>query len=284
MKEKKEDKKSTVVEKHFFCHRCKLYWKTNDFKTEDENFYSKCPECGDEIHDVPHYYANLGKMWNSATGPRTEKGKKRTSLNAYKTGLTSKNLTLLAPANYDKYTHCEDCEQKAECEKKTLKYCPVNLDPMLKFLHAYESGDTEALKHFAGLAQAKTHQVLLNIYASLFEEGVMVESKHRDFTEKKRNPLLDILPKIMEVCGFTSDQYQTNPAAVKEENDLIGTMKLQGNPQDFIDFMHLSITSAAKAADLAAKNRSKDSEDPELETGEKKIEHQGPNNNPFPEK
>lgn len=236
------DDQTNIQIKHFWCYECSHYWQTNDFKTIKDTVYSNCPLCNHPTKEVPQYFANLKKMAANATGPRTEAGKKRSSLNGFKTGLYSRQVHLLAPALHGKYKHCDNCEYKTECIGKDLKYCPINLEPMLRFLAAYSEGRVKDLKEFAGIAQGKTFMILQEAFNKVFDDGLVIDSEHPLYTEKKAHPLLKHIPELMLTLGFTSDQQEMNPKFEQETDpeDLTKTV----DPGDFVKKLVTDIATA----------------------------------------
>jgi hypothetical protein len=205
------------------------------------DFYCKCPGCGELTKAVPHYYANLKKM--RTTGPRTDAGKARSAMNGVKHGMYAQPNHLLAPAN-GKYDICADCEAAEACQNKELRYCPFKTDLLLRFIAAYENGDLNHLKTMSGLSQGRLYLVLESCFSEIGNTGVLLKSLKvsngdvvyekktvgegpdavvMDDTDKpifeyKSNPLIDVLPKVMESLGMSSNQQNMNPAK-KEDDD-----------------------------------------------------------------
>ncbi len=262
---------SQIIIKHFWCKTCSQYWQTDDFIESDDSCLSLCPKCSEQTNNVPHYYANLAKMKDNASGPKTTAGKKRSSLNSYKHGNYSKQARTLAPALKGKYAECEGCEFDYKCEH-SYKYCPVRLQPMLRFLQAFEDGDPSALKQFAGMAQAKTFSVLTEAFANINQNGIMFETPKFDkfgkelkteddelVIEKSLNPSIKIIPEFMTVLGFSSDQQQMNPRTkIENDEDLKGNLDKQGqNVTDFLGSISSLVNQAMSAPKLAAELRAK---------------------------
>lgn len=276
------EEKTSIEFKHFFCRECSYYWQSNDYTSKDKAFYSKCPNCNKSVQNVPHCYANLPKMWDNATGPRTKEGKERSSMNNYKHGMFTKNLSLLAPTLHDKYVYCKGCEYYQDCKDKKLKYCPTNLEPMLKFLAAYKEGRVSELKEIAALSQGKVQLVLEQMLYKIFDEGVVVTSKHNNFEELKANPCLKYISDFMSILGFTSDQQKMNP----KESDTDGKDP-KGNLEGLEGAGNFILNLTAKFREQAEKIKalsSPESDDPlntDKEIEEKELET-GPEKNPFP--
>lgn len=276
--------KTNIDFKHFWCYDCHDYWKTDDYSIEDGVALSKCPLCRNKCHDVPHYFANLHKMHMNATGPRTPEGKNRSSVNGYKTGIKAQKTMILAPANHGKYSQCPDCEYSEQCKNKDLRYCPKILDPMIRFLAAYENGDIGLLKNFAGMSQGKAFLTLQNIFRELFDKGVLIESGNEKYKELKSNPVIKHIPELMSVLGFTSDQQQMNPKNVNNLGD-----DKQGGLEKIEtvgEFMKEFLQKVNQAVDNVRNLK------PPVERGDKAAEDKkatveipaGPGSNPFSKK
>ncbi len=249
---------------------------------EAYNMYARCPVCKDWCRAVPHYYANLGKM--HSCGPRTKDGRKRSSLNAFKHGMYAKGNNLLAPAN-GKYDICADCADKEACDNKELKYCPYKLDLMAKFVAAYENGDINAVKAFAGISQARVYMILENMMHEVLTRGVMfiapkvhqgevvkygVGEQNEDgeydqyevLNEYSLNPMIDAIPKVMSTLGMSSDQQSMNPAKqVETEESIKGKMAAPVDPINFMNSLSALIgqaTGATQKTELASAMRKAD--------------------------
>ena len=227
--------------KHFWCAKDKHYFLTDDYTGEDIAL-SKCEICGGIVEEVPHYYANLEKMHKSATGPVTQKGKDRSKMNSYKHGMRSRQLHLLAPAITDRYPECSECLYKTEC-KEDFKYCPVIVQPMMQFIKAFEEGNVNDLKHFAGFTHARVFQILQIILKEIIEKGTLqpkvINTKYiaggdddkpvekETVLEWQRNPLISQIQKLMEILGWTADQQSMTPAKTQDQQNTDGFLKTE---------------------------------------------------------
>lgn len=273
--------KTQIGLRHFWCYDCHGYWQTDDYTVDGDSAFSKCLLCHRKCHDVPHYFSNLPKMHLNATGPKTDSGKKRSSMNGYRTGLNAKKAFLLAPANHNKYSQCKDCEYSRSCKNKELKYCPVILDPMLKFLAAFENGNIDELKQFAAFSQGKTFLALQNIYAAIFDKGVIVKSVHPEFTELKSNPVIKYIPELMAVLGFTSDQQQMNPKNDPQtDDDQKGSLDDIEHVGDFIKGFLRKVNTAVDNVKNLKPAAERGDKAAEAEKAEIEIP-EGPIHNPF---
>lgn len=275
--------KQMKVAKHFWCEGCRRYWQSAvyvrpeetgidlpDSDTDDPyNYYAVCEGCGEWTRANRHYYANLSKMHSAQTGPRTEEGKRRSSLNGFKHGLHAKPQHMLAPAN-GKYDICNDCEIKIDCGAGKVRYCPYKTDLMAKFMAAYENGDIKEMKAFAGLSQARLYMIFETMLAEVMNTGVVVkhpmvsggavveytddEGKKHRIDAYDENPLLDKIPKIMTALGMTSDQQTMNPLKADGADDLDGSLKADKSDvhtfmSDMKDLMRIVVGGAPEAAE-----------------------------------
>jgi hypothetical protein len=239
---------SGKVAKHFFCRAHRFYFKSDEWlENEDGVVYAVCPMCSEPTDEVPHYYANLSKMWDNApgthTGPKTPQGKKRSSLNGFKHGLYTKQCTVLAPALPGRYAQCKHCDYFEECSAD-YKYCPVNLSLMLKFLRAYEEGNVKDLKEFAGISQGMAFQTLQMMFADVFMRGVQSEKvinkvidKDEDgekveietVKELQSNPLLKRIPEFMNALGQLAEQQMMTPKNEKDDANMKGLIDAENS-------------------------------------------------------
>jgi len=298
MKANKEQKKQ---ERHFWCKRCQYYWLTDQYEeqkkpTNDKYPYeSECPKCGELTANNHHCVAQILGAKPKCTGPRTEEGKARSSQNAFKTGMFSTRSSYLAPALYGKYPECrqktdevtdqgdpvyeDTCEHAKLCKQKLLRHCPHQLNLIVQYAAAYEDGDANALKQFAGIAQGRIHVLLEKMYQEVIQEGLQISEPSRFGILKKAHPMLDQIGKFMPIAGFTSDQQQMNPKSQPDGAEHPeGTMEFKGDPNDFIGLLAYKMDQAR--AKMKVVSEDKQEEDHEAEIVEKAVEV-GPEDNPF---
>lgn len=226
----------------FYCKdelHDKHVWESDQYAPDDDDIYwCNCPLCGKPCHEVPDRYLSLAKAWANQTGPRTPEGKRRSSLNGYKHGKYAKSLPILAPALPGKFPVCRDCEHREPCENEPYKYCPVNMQPMMELIRAFEEGDSAALKSFAALSQANTWQVAQMMYQAVQENGVLVPKEIRTKISKdgdqidqvlewQANPLLSRIPEFLSVLGHTADQQAITPKQARDQEAVEGYLQGQ---------------------------------------------------------
>ena len=272
---------------HFFCYDCKHYFLSETYKLDRKlihqtyKYYSKCPLCGAKTYNVGHSFANLEKMHENAPGPQTIEGKKISSMNAFRTGMHAKKINRLAPARFGKYLQCENCEYAEMCEIGNLKYCPVNLGTMLRFVAAYQEGRVEELKEFAGIAQGNIQFMIEQITKEIFEEGLSIETLSKTgVKEYKSNPLIKSFGDLMQVAGYTSDQQQMNPRAETEKDKILEGNLDKETGIDYISRLSATIANAIKNLPQANKERSAD---PNLDKTGEELEKEKVNFKDVPE-
>ena len=244
---------------HFFCHACSIYWRHDDCTdAEGDSYFSICPACESRTENVPHQYANLKKMSCNATGPRSKEGKDRSSMNAFKTGLSSKRSGLLAPALHGKFAECKLCEHTEECKEKKLKWCPVNTSLLLKFMTAYENNDSTEIKRISGLMQGRVMVVLQQMFNSVFTEGAAIWEEHKDYTELKAHPLLKHIKNMMELAGSTAEQMKMTPKSQDDGNNIPGGLILNVDVNDFAESLKQKILAGSQNLAKADEERAKD--------------------------
>lgn len=285
---KSEKGSETRHKKHFWCFTDSHYWATEDYcepshiaeeladNGDDDalNYYARCPKCQAWTQAVPHYYANLPKM--KTTGPRTEEGKRRSSLNGFKHGRYARPHHLLAPAT-GKYDICHACDQLDECKDNKLKYCPYKLDLMARVIAAYENGKLDDIKSLAGITQGRMYLVIENMLSEVMNKGVLIKQpvvkngepvEYEEDGVPKRlyeyvaNPMIKELPKMLGASGLTSDQQKMNPARQDENGeDMKSHLKEPSDPVNFLNSLKdlvESIRGGGSAPDIAKAMREQD--------------------------
>lgn len=231
---------SEKKEKYFFCRDCFHSWKTDQYQYDDaETALSVCDSCNTPTPESPHYYFNLPKMMEAQkgkhTGPKTPEGKKRTSMNAFKHGMFTKQKTIIAPAKKDRYPECPDCEFRDTCGIEH-KYCPVNLALLTRVAESFESGNIENMKEFAGLMQGNALITLKMLFNDLYANGTLVPHKVHSKVDKageneeivlewQRNPSLKPIVDFMTMLGFTAEQQMMTPAKKTDDDNVKGYLE-----------------------------------------------------------
>lgn len=230
--------------KHFYCKACKEYWYSDQWVlNDDEAPVGACPSCDKPTLEVPYYYANIPKMRKNATGPKTADGKKRASMNAYKHGLyADHHHSLLAPALRGKFPECNGCSYYDDCGD-TLKYCPVNLQLITKFIQAFEEGKVDDLKQFTGVIHGHTAYTLKMLFQDIFKHGTLVPHKLRtvidddglskhSVLEWQGNPSVKRIVELMTALGLTADQQMMTPAKKVDDDNVKGFLHAEENKRD----------------------------------------------------
>lgn len=285
--------------KYFYCKDCKHLIITQDWLEENELISAVCDICERPAEEIPSQKKHIYEMVEAAkgkhtgpkteegknklaeaivkntsgkhTGPKTPEGKYRSSLNNWKHGQTSKQLHLLAPALAGKYPECTGCEYRVDCEK-SYKFCPVNIEPVLRVARAYQEGDTEEIKHLAGLQQGQIFNITKMMIASVYKHGVLnpkvVSAKAKDeeteeiVMEWLANPLLKRIPEYMALMGTTADQQTMTPKSQKEQSNFEGFIENEkqkvGSYDEFKNNMMEAVKSLGSKMSAASKEREKD--------------------------
>ena len=238
-----DDKKKNV---YFHCQPCKVVWLADDdsYVTVGESLQAVCPVC--EKHDGVIHCSwrvfNLYKGWGMATGPRTEEGKRRASLNNWKHGRFASQLHIIAPAKPEKLPACSSCTIVEKCKSQKFKYCPVDLETIALFIQAYQEGKVNDLKDIAGMNQAQVQKILQNMVHHIMENGVYLTTKIPVLDDDKRpvkdddgniiyitrhekNNLLKDIPSFINTLGFSAEQQDMTPAKRQESETLKGHLQ-----------------------------------------------------------
>jgi hypothetical protein len=224
--------------KYFYCKPCKFSWKTEDFHSDGEEVSALCPICEKNAPECTHSTYNLARTaWQNATGPKTEEGKARVALNPWVDGAHCKKIRILAPAKFDKFPWCHDCDQRDECEKKTIKYCPRDLETTARFIAAFKEGDVSALKEEAGIANAQMWKIFSMMLHNIVDKGVMLKIESTDSDGNKsvryeKNNLVKELPAFVATLGFSADQQVMTPKAVEQKEALEGNVRREAVTQE----------------------------------------------------
>lgn len=283
---------------HFWCNNCKVHWQTNEYKVDEAGeTYSHCPECKSKCNQVGPHYANLAIMKQNATGPKTEKGKARSSANAYKHGNYAKTARMLAPAAFGKYPECKNCEHTYKCEFGDIKHCPEKLEPMLRFLQAVEEKDPEALKMFAGMNLGKTNLALNSAFSEIIDKGILIKSykvlKNGDIActpegnpieEFTLNPALKVVPEFMKILGMDADSQQLTPKSKVETDALEGILNKDIALSDYMKTLSMQLSSSPLLARNQTNNNNQVNDDQPETEAEEEVQitmNEAPNESPF---
>jgi hypothetical protein len=223
--------------KYFYCAPCKFAWETDAFLTSGDVVTSLCPVCDQSASECNHSKFNLVKAWANSTGPKTEAGKARVALNGWKDGAHCSRVRILAPAKFDKFPWCSDCEDREMCSRKEIRYCPRDIETTLKFIQAYKEGDPGALGEEAAIANAKMWNVFNMMIHNIMQKGVMLkvvreDEKGNKSTSYEKNQLVKELPAFISSIGFNADQRVMTPKAVEQKEALEGHLVLEERVQE----------------------------------------------------
>jgi len=227
-------------QKFFMCQPCRYVWQSTDYLTQGDTIIATCPICekSDKVKETSHRVANLALGWDKATGPVTEAGKSRVSLNAWQHGRNASKFHIMAPAKPGKYSICADCLHFDEC-KSGYKYCPVDLETLARFVQAYKDGAVNDLRELAGLAQAQVHKVFQEMIHHILTKGVAIEKKIPIFNKDgdillddsgkpifnisfEKNNLVKDLPAFVQSMGFSAIDQDMTPRTRQESETLKG--------------------------------------------------------------
>ncbi len=233
----KEDKQAAKPLKVFWCKNDvhdPYVWEDDQYQPVEDVDMATCPLCDMAVPERTWRMLNLAKAWKNQTGPRTPAGKKRSSMNNWKTGEHSKTWSFLAPAMPGKFPICSGCEVREACESKPYKYCPQNIAPMMRIVKAYEEGDLTVLKQIAGANHARIAQIIEMMYQQIFDKGVMVEKTRETIkgdmtiTESlgfEANPLLNRIPHYLELMGLTAGQQMMTEQEKRIDENMQGFLQ-----------------------------------------------------------
>lgn len=231
----------TKEEKTFYCkdngHQ-RYVFVSWEWEETPKGVFAACPICEREVEEVPAVYQNYYKMWQNQTGPRTQEGKRRSSLNGYKHGHYSQVYNVLAPALPGKFPACQNCQYREPCENEPYKWCPVNIAPMVRFVKAYQEGNLAEMKEFAGMNQAKIFQTVQMMWQEIQSKGVLVPKEIRRkinedageeeiVLEWQANPLLQRIQSFIEMLGHSADQQIMTPRAKEEDENIKGYLEME---------------------------------------------------------
>jgi len=229
---------------------------------------------------------NAVKGFKKATGPKTEEGKKkvaknldghrgiytdRQTCNNWKTGRYAKANRILAPAIAGRFEECNDCELYNDCKEKKIKWCPVQIQPLLRFLQAHKEKDPSQLQELVGLSHARLYSIFQMGLKEVFERGAVVDdvkilhsNKDKQVLQitKKSHPFIRTALDILETIGFTADQQNMTPAKQDEQDTLKGFLDMETDKNKSISEVVNDIKAMAEdmkqAIQKAAKLRAQD--------------------------
>ena len=223
----------------FYCRNEvheKFVWITREYVADENDINcASCPICDQPTQEVPKRFLTLKKMWDAATGPQTPEGKRRSRLNSYQHGAYAQIPILLAPALTGKYLECETCQYAAPCSEEKWQYCPVQVEPMMKFLMAYEEGNINDLRDLAAMCQGHLFNILRMAFQQVYKKGIMSEKTIREsvnrqgekvtMIEWQSNPILNRIPELMQQLGFSADQQMMTPKVESDDANIKGYLK-----------------------------------------------------------
>ena len=240
--------KPTKEEKTFYCKRTDLHdryvWVDTEYVYDDDVAIANCPICGQPTQEVPRYYTRMYKMWQHATGPKTPEGKARSRLNNWKHGLRSSAATLLAPAIPGKFLECNGCEYRKQCEDEHWKYCPVNLEPVVKFIKAYMEGKVTDLRELAAFSQGHVFSLVRMMFQDVYKRGVVIEKVKKAIGKRgeeilsedlQANPVLNRIPEFLALLGFTAEQQMMTPKTEQEDENMKGFLQAEKEKSEKLD-------------------------------------------------
>ena len=240
--------------KYFHCQRqlCRYVWQSTDYLTQGDTIIATCPICesNKKVKETSHRVANLALGWDKATGPVTEAGKSRVSLNAWQHGRNASKFHAMAPAKPGKYAICADCPVMDQC-KAGYKYCPVDLETLARFVQAYKEGAVNDLRELAGLAQAQVHKIFNEMVHHILTKGVAIEKKIPIFNKDgdiltddsgkpmfniqfEKNNLVKDLPAFVTTMGFSAIDQDMTPRTRQESETLKGYLDEKDTDQQSV--------------------------------------------------
>lgn len=260
--------------KFFHCHPCRIVFKTTDYVTTGDSATAICPVCeSTKVVETSWRVYNVSKGWDCSTGPKTDEGKKRSSINGWKTGRFASQLHLMAPAKPGKFPLCSDCELIDDCKKTPFKYCPRDVETLAQFVHAYKEGKVNDLRDLAGITQAQMYRVFQKMFDHIMKYGVMFEIK-RPILDGEGNPILDNngkpqfnidwsknnlikdLPAFQSSMGFSADLQDMTPKTRQETESIKGFLDdKEKDRQSLLDIKKQSLQEMTKMRE-AIKNLS----------------------------
>jgi len=231
-----------------------------------------CPKCKKLMNSISRrHFANILNAQKN-TGPSTPESKRRSSRNSakphvyhsreareraaangFKHGRYAKKIRPFAPANFGKYTDCENCNHRDKCEEKKIRWCPTMEGPLREFLAAYANNSPDLLKELVAYSQAKMFSVFEMGMKDIFEKGALIDdmkvlkniSGGGKIIEVKRkaHPFIEMASEILEKIGFTADQQVMTPAKQENRDDMAGFLK--NNEEE-----HKSVVQFGKSLDV----------------------------------
>lgn len=266
-------------ERTFYCKRVELHerwvWRSKEYianpdEDSEHEYLCNCPICGAPTGDVDHRYYGRWKGWQNCAGPKTEKGKARSRLNGWKHGGAARQYHMIAPALPGKFSECETCNERDACENEPYKYCPVILAPMMHFLQAFNEGNIEDLRDFAGMNQMRLFQTVQMMFREIQKNGTMVErwrevSKGEVTTREslgfEANPLITKIIDAMQALGHTAEQQMATPKVKQDDDTIKGFLNAENDKSiDLSDYKAITqkrimmLEAAVRKGNLQAAN------------------------------
>jgi hypothetical protein len=187
----------------FRCLGCKHVWKEKPPKIEEApereshpwRYFADCPECGRADVEQASWERAMLAAYGRHTGPRTEAGKRRSSLNRVLTPHTEEEIArtrfnrlkhglyakvqVFFPAKPGKYPHCNGCRWLDNgCGEWDHGACLVQTELFLRHRIAYQTRNAGLLTELAADRQAHTQALISNLLIAIAQGGVEIRRPH----------------------------------------------------------------------------------------------------------
>jgi hypothetical protein len=183
---------------NFVCRGCGRKWEGEASRIEDDpacyyhpfRYFAECPECGAETKQAAWERALL-KAHVSATGPRTEQGKRRTAenlkghptpeearntrFNGLKHGLYARTAKYF-PARPGAYPLCERCEFRGNICPDETDACLKRTEIFMRHHMAFEDGNPALLARFNADLQASVRAIIDDLILAITQDGVRLKT------------------------------------------------------------------------------------------------------------
>lgn len=259
----------------FVCGSCGAIFSAmkSDFQMAEDTgkLFAICPTCSKTAPEA-HWMENLRQGHGKQTGPTTEAGKKRSSLNAMKHGSYSNSY--LYPRDPGKYPECADCQDQDECNADKSGYCHRKIEIYHKFMLAIERGDPEAIKSIAAKNFAQAQMLINFLFHDIFRLGAILESPvyekltnaagdsvlekvefdGNSLMEYKANPAINKVTEMLKTLGFTLPEFAATPKGQDEREILKGHLDDQAaTRQTTEEYLHARTKAANTLGDILNK-------------------------------
>lgn len=302
----------------FKCAGCKFQWTgafdraeaLPDDQKHGFDYFANCPKCGSESSQI-YWERNAFRAWASATGARTEEGKKAsaanlvghptpqeallTRFNALKHGMRAETATYF-PARPGKYDACKTCEHnqdeggRAYCRAQSA--CVQKVSLFMQHHAAFDQRSPDALRGIYANFQGGIFAMVSDMLRRVIEDGALLsepkvvpdasgrgvvvmytdeDGQTRTLTEKVPHPLLKPLAEFISRVNLSLSDMGMTTKVVEQHDDGMGSLTPDNKQTLMADFMQKQLQQNSGLQALLGRAKEDRDNDPVLAAHSKQL-------------